>query len=446
MANQERYAFAGCALDVSERRLSRAGHAITLAPKAYDLLVMLVRHGGRVLTKRELLTWLWPECSVDEGILSVHVAGLRKALGDVAHAPRYIETVRPLGYRFIAPVTRIEAVASGISAALVERAAPQPGRWAAADRVREGRCCVLSASLSGLPKAEAAFREAITFDATGAGAHAGLALVHCAEAVFHVAAPADAYGKAKSAALRALALDDSCADAHVALGAVMFLSEWAWIAAERSLRRALALDPDHSHALLLYGRLLEAFGQHEEGLSMKLKALAREPFLPLVHLEIAMSYFNQRRYDDAIDWAGKTLLLDETHALAREVVAAASVAKGDGRLECSEVSLPRAGLLGRAEYYGDGVLDYALRRTPPQRFAISDLHSAVLCSAAGEMDRAFQHLESAIDARDSGLLRLTVAPQWDNLRRDPRFDRCIAKMGLASSKHSTPELVDSPAD
>lgn len=57
MAADERYAFAQCALDVSERRLSRAGHAIALAPKAHDLLVMLVRH-GRVLTKRELLTSL----------------------------------------------------------------------------------------------------------------------------------------------------------------------------------------------------------------------------------------------------------------------------------------------------------------------------------------------------------------------------------------------------
>lgn len=163
----------------------------------------------------------------------------------------------------------------------------------------------------------------------------------------------------------------------------------------------------------------------------KLTALAREPFLPLVHLEIAMSYYSQRRYDDAVDWADRTLLLDETHALARELVTAASVARGDRRLERSEVFQPRSGLLGRAEHYRDGVFDYALRRTPSRRLA--DLHSAVLCSAAGETERAFQHLESAIDPRDSGLLRLAIAPQWDNLRSDPRFDRCLARMGLAAA-------------
>lgn len=75
---------------------------------------------------------------------------------------------------------------------------------------------------------------------------------------------------------------------------------------------------------------------------------------------------------------------------------AASVARGDRRLERSEVFQPRSGLLGRAEHYRDGVLDYALRRTPSRRLA--HLHAAVLCGAAGETERAFQHLESAIDA------------------------------------------------
>ena len=88
--------------------------------------------------------------------------------------------------------------------AALESAAPRPGRWAAAERVKEGRCCVLSVSVSELPKDEAAFREAIELDGTDAGAYAGLAMVHCAEAALRIAAPLDAYGKAKSAALRAL--------------------------------------------------------------------------------------------------------------------------------------------------------------------------------------------------------------------------------------------------
>ena len=69
-------------LDAPERLLSRESHAIALAPKAYDVLLALVRSAGRLVTKRELLDLVWPETSVEEGILSVHISTLRKALGD----------------------------------------------------------------------------------------------------------------------------------------------------------------------------------------------------------------------------------------------------------------------------------------------------------------------------------------------------------------------------
>jgi len=289
---------------------------------------------------------------------------------------------------------------------------------------------MLLASAVDLPKAEAAFRAAVELDPTDAGAHAGLAFVYCAEASLRVAAPADAYTRAKDTALCALALDDSCADAHVALGAVMFLSEWVWIAAERSLGRALALNPHDAVAALLYGRLLEALGKLPEGLAMKLRALERAPFSPLVHLEIAMSYFNQRRYDCTIEWAGKTLRLDPDHLLAREVQAAASVAMGAGRVGYRDVAKPRASLLGHAESYADGVLDHALRRARARQLDVPDLHLAVLCSAAGDSDSAFKYLDQAIESRDPGLLRLAVAPQWDNLRADRRFTQCLSRMGL----------------
>ena len=103
---QERYEFGDLALDVLERRLSKTGGTIAIAPKAFDVLVHLVRHAGRLVTRRELLDQVWAGAFVEEGILSVHVSGLRKALADTTHAPRYIETVSRSGYRFIAAVTR----------------------------------------------------------------------------------------------------------------------------------------------------------------------------------------------------------------------------------------------------------------------------------------------------------------------------------------------------
>ena len=101
----ERYRFGDFALDISDRRLMHGPCPVRLAPKTYDVLVALVRRSGRLVTKHELLDGVWPGVSVDEGILTVHVAALRKALGDTRCSPTYIETISRSGYRFIGPVS-----------------------------------------------------------------------------------------------------------------------------------------------------------------------------------------------------------------------------------------------------------------------------------------------------------------------------------------------------
>ena len=96
MAVPERYAFAEFMLDVTERRLSRDGHPISLEPKTHDVLVVLLRRAGRLVTKRELLDLVWPESFVEDGILTVHVSTLRKALR--TGAPREVHRNRaPVG-------------------------------------------------------------------------------------------------------------------------------------------------------------------------------------------------------------------------------------------------------------------------------------------------------------------------------------------------------------
>ena len=161
----------------------------------------------------------------------------------------------------------------------------------------------MAAARSEIPRAVEAFRAAIALDPDYAAAHAGLAVAHCAEAELLLAAPHVAYTSARAAALRALAMEASNADAQVALGTVLFLSDWNWSGARRSLERALELSADHTEGWLLYGRLLEALGYLAEGLAAKQRVLERDPSSATVHLQIALSYWNQRRYDDMIAWA-----------------------------------------------------------------------------------------------------------------------------------------------
>ena len=82
MADPERYEFEEFTLDAVERRLCKGSQAVPLQPKVFDVLLALVRHAGRLVTKRELLELVWPESFVEEGILAVSVAGLRKAFGN----------------------------------------------------------------------------------------------------------------------------------------------------------------------------------------------------------------------------------------------------------------------------------------------------------------------------------------------------------------------------
>lgn len=101
------YEFGQFRIDVAERLLFRGGTALSLAPKAFDILLALVQHNGHVLEKRELIESVWPDTFIEENNLTQYVSALRKALGDDRHEQQYIETVARRGYRFIAPVTEV---------------------------------------------------------------------------------------------------------------------------------------------------------------------------------------------------------------------------------------------------------------------------------------------------------------------------------------------------
>jgi tetratricopeptide (TPR) repeat protein len=116
-----------------------------------------------------------------------------------------------------------------------------------------------------VPKAIAEFRAAIDLAPAYAGAQAGTGAGPLRRSRASRGASGEAYSEAKTALFARLALDDSCADAQLALSAVLFWSEWNWAAAERSLERALEINPNHTEAYLLYGRLLEAVAGWRKG-------------------------------------------------------------------------------------------------------------------------------------------------------------------------------------
>ena len=438
MAGREVFHFDEFTLDVQERRLLHGAEAVHLSPKAYDVLVALVRQRGCMVTKDELLRRVWPESFVEEGSLSVYVSALRKALGEDARRPAYIETVARSGYRFIAAVRCDPAGQKSSAPSAVARPVELY------ELVGRGRSHLLSGSYFELPAAVDAFRSAIEIDPSYAPAHAGLARARCVQAAFRVVPHQEAFAEAKASALRALAMDSASADAQVALGTVLFLSEWDWTAAERSLQRALEINPDHTEALLQYGSLQETLGRLDDGLRCKQQALARDPRSAGVLVQIAISYWHQRKYDDTFIWSRRALEVDPKHMLACQFINKVYLKIGDvGRFAAWTVSqaiawgfpeerlavlkqvtadmqqvYATAGLCGVRRFLADQI------KNPEMDFDIllkMAFFRAILYGAAGRLDEAFDCLDQAIAYRDPALVHLAVDARWDSLRDDPRF-------------------------
>jgi len=107
------YEFETFHVDARRRLLFREGRPVHVTPKAFDILLGLVRSGGRVISKDELMTTIWPNCFVEEGNLAQNIFLLRRVLGERKNEHKYIITIPGVGYRF-APYVRESAVSPAI--------------------------------------------------------------------------------------------------------------------------------------------------------------------------------------------------------------------------------------------------------------------------------------------------------------------------------------------
>src|SRR6202023_801843 len=101
-----RFRFGSFELNVAQRSLKKANQVIPLGGRAYDILIFLLENAGEVVAKAELIAKAWPDVTVEEGSLRVHLSALRKALGDGQFGNKYIENVQGRGYSFVVPIKR----------------------------------------------------------------------------------------------------------------------------------------------------------------------------------------------------------------------------------------------------------------------------------------------------------------------------------------------------
>src|SRR4051794_7761760 len=117
---KDRFSFGPFDLSISERLLTRNGAPVDLGARAFDILFALISTPNEVVSKKDLMSRVWPDVTVEEGSLRFHMASLRKALGDGKDGARYITTLAGRGYCFVAPVSRQRGPRDGEPAAPVD--------------------------------------------------------------------------------------------------------------------------------------------------------------------------------------------------------------------------------------------------------------------------------------------------------------------------------------
>jgi DNA-binding winged helix-turn-helix (wHTH) protein/Flp pilus assembly protein TadD len=494
--------FADFVLDLRTAELRTNGHHVVLQEKPFQILSALLERPGEMVSREELSKRLWPAGTfVDFNLgLNKAVNRLREALDDSAEQPRFIETLPKRGYRFIAraeshPVSEVAAEEDAASGSLVNTAVATAAGPATPDRTFRklaltafvlliltsatyvarrhsrpsaqlpiGRAKKLESAWPANAEAHEAylmgrfywnkrthddivtgftyFQKAVSLDPTDPHGYAGIADSYIALGGTEWLPPSEAFPKAREAAVKALALDDTLAEAHSAMGQV-YQAERDWGATEKECKRALALNPSYAMAHWRYSFFLSKVGRHDEAIAEARRARELDPLLLFANVVLGQALYEARRYDEALQVLLKALE-QESNSYAGSVSLASTYAK-KGMFRESIAVLERVprdssgdvmirALLGYACAKSGKKLDAELLlkelRVESQEKYVSGYFVSWVCIGLGRNEEAIQWLERAYREGDYNLTWLGAEPMFDPVRSDPRFADLVRRIGL----------------
>jgi serine/threonine-protein kinase len=306
----------------------------------------------------------------------------------------------------------------------------------------KGRSLWEKRSGDNIPKAIGFYEQAIARDPNYALAYAGLAKAYILLPFYTGADRLDAGSKAKDAALKALSLDSNLAEAHTALGKILFFREIDLAGAMREYKRGIELNPNDATAHHWFGNdSLAALERFEEAISEGKRAIELDPLSTVINVDLGETFFYAHRYDEAERQMRKSLEIDPTSFYAHYNLGMVLQLKDDLSGAIAEYEKAKqlgdnplvSTLCAQAKAYA-GDKDAALRllsdfdKISQQREVVGYLR-ALLYLSLNNKDAALRWLEQGFEERDgSNICWIKVDPLLDSLHGDPRFEALVQKV------------------
>jgi len=251
---------------------------------------------------------------------------------------------------------------------------------------------------------------------------------------------AEAAAKTKVAAMKALAIDDTLAEPHVALGDVLNFHEWDWAGSEREFKRAIELNPNSALAHAEYAWCLVDMGRQDESIREAKRAVELDPFSEDAIIGLTSMYYNWRQYDQALEQSRTWLemfpnslaayiwldrILEANGMYDQEVAARQKTMTIRGEKPEDVAASGRAYKVGGIRGAWRWDLE-RLERLPRDEDIATEI--AIRYASLGEKDKALDWLEKGYEKHAPGMAQIKVDPRYDNLRSDPRFQDLLRRM------------------
>ena len=321
---------------------------------------------------------------------------------------------------------------------------PAPGveSYEAYDLYLKGRYFWNKRTGEGFRQAADYFQQAIDKDPKYGRAYAGLADTFTLMSTWYVGPQSELMPKARTAALRALELDESLAEAHASLALIKENYDYDWPGSEKEFRRAIQLDPQYATAHQWYAEFLSWQGRFDEAFAESKLARQLDPLSLIIASDYASILYNSRQYDSAVKQFRSVLELDPNYERAWDMMIPVYLQLG--RYDEATDLMNRWAALGQGPWIWSWQAAVNGRSGHPEEVhrALAKLEQVpgslptrtvtllIAYSGTGQNDRVIELLQKAYSEHSNAVVQIKVDPMYDPIRNDPRFQDLLRRLAL----------------